>query len=289
MTKWNEARLRELFGNNASEYAIDKDGILVEKCEPSQIESVSFPSSSYVDNQVALNSWWVRARYRLILKYLDKHQISSLVEIGAGNGYVAIPLHKAGINVIGVEPLRTGAETLNKHGVPTFQGTFERLKLKKNSCMGIGAFDVIEHIDDDLGFLTSVYESLADEGFFVVTVPGHSQLYSDYDTSIGHFRRYSKRDLDSVVTRAGFKKVTSRYFFSSLVFPAFFIRRIPFLLGRRREFDGKGGVGEECEKLMQDLPRVLNGFLTWVLYIDLILRLPFGLSVFGVYQKHFND
>jgi len=231
-----------------------------------------------------LNSWWVRARSRLILKYFKEHHISSLLEIGSGNGYVSIPLSAAGVNVIGVEPLRMGALTLTRDRVPTIQATFEDLKLERNSCPAIGAFDVVEHIKDDQGFVTSVFECLVDGGFFIATVPAHQQLYSDYDTALGHYRRYSRGSLDSLILGVGFTKVTSRYFFSSLVFPAFFMRRIPFLLGRRRVFDGKGGVSEDCESIMH-VPHFLNRLLSGILVLDTLFRLPFGLSVFGIYRK----
>lgn len=62
------------------------------------------------------------------------------------------------------------------------------------------------------------------------------------------------------------------------------MRRIPFLLGRRRVFDGNGGVSEDCESIMH-VPHFLNTLLHGVLVLDTLLRLPFGLSVFGIYRE----
>jgi len=62
------------------------------------------------------------------------------------------------------------------------------------------------------------------------------------------------------------------------------MRRIPFLLGRRRVFDGKGGVSEDCDSIMH-VPHFLNRLLSGILVFDTLFRLPFGLSVFGIYRK----
>jgi len=149
VTSWTSSQLHSLFGHSANDWLIDEEGIIIKKQSSSEPVVISFPSSSYDENQVALNSWWVRARSTLILKHFTEHHISSLLEIGSGNGYVSIPLSAAGVNVIGLEPLRMGALTLTRNRVPTIQATFEDLKLERNSCPAIGAFDVIEHIEDD--------------------------------------------------------------------------------------------------------------------------------------------
>lgn len=102
---------------------------------------------------------------------------------------------------------------LTRNRVPTIQAAFEDLKFERNSCPAIGAFDVIEYIKDDRGFVTSIFESVVDGGSFIATVLGHQQLYSDYDTALGHYGRYSRNSRESLVTGVGFKKVNSRNFF----------------------------------------------------------------------------
>ena len=48
----------------------------------------------------------------------------------------------------------------------------------------------MEHIEDDIVELRSVYEKLKDNGNLIIMVPRHQKLYSNFDKSIGHFRRY---------------------------------------------------------------------------------------------------
>jgi SAM-dependent methyltransferase len=55
--------------------------------------------------------------------------------------------------------------------------------------------DVLEHIEDDRRELTETAARLRTGGHVVVLAPAHQSLYSPFDKTIGHFRRYSKRSL----------------------------------------------------------------------------------------------
>lgn len=58
--------------------------------------------------------------------------------------------------------------------------------------------DVLEHIPDDRAELARATERLRPGGRIVVLSPAHQWLYSEFDKSIGHCRRYSRRTLLSV-------------------------------------------------------------------------------------------
>ncbi len=58
--------------------------------------------------------------------------------------------------------------------------------------------DVIEHIEDDRAELALAASRLAPGGHLIVLVPAHRFLYSPFDRSIGHFRRYSRASLAAV-------------------------------------------------------------------------------------------
>ncbi|HTD66392.1 MAG TPA: methyltransferase domain-containing protein [Candidatus Limnocylindria bacterium] len=55
--------------------------------------------------------------------------------------------------------------------------------------------DVLEHIPDDGAELTRAADRLRPKGKVVVLSPAHQWLFSEFDQSIGHCRRYSKRTL----------------------------------------------------------------------------------------------
>jgi len=80
--------------------------------------------------------------------------------------------------------------------------------------------DVLEHIEDDRGEVARAAALLRPGGRIVVLGPAHQFLYSPFDQSIGHFRRYNLMSLerltpDGCVVEAGFM-LDSIGFFASL-------------------------------------------------------------------------
>lgn len=63
--------------------------------------------------------------------------------------------------------------------------------------------DVLEHIEDDRGELQRAAEHLAPRGRIVVLAPAHQFLFSPFDQSIGHFRRYDRAMLRAAAAPAG--------------------------------------------------------------------------------------
>jgi SAM-dependent methyltransferase len=55
--------------------------------------------------------------------------------------------------------------------------------------------DVLEHIEDDRAELAQAADHLADGGRLIVLSPAHQWLFTPFDESIGHFRRYTKSTL----------------------------------------------------------------------------------------------
>jgi 2-polyprenyl-3-methyl-5-hydroxy-6-metoxy-1,4-benzoquinol methylase len=55
--------------------------------------------------------------------------------------------------------------------------------------------DVLEHIEEDDRELQRACHHLNPGGYLVVLAPAHSWLFSEFDKSVGHYRRYTKRTL----------------------------------------------------------------------------------------------
>lgn len=72
--------------------------------------------------------------------------------------------------------------------------------------------NVLEHIEDDIAELARVFELLPAGGTLCVFVPALPFLFSDFDRSIGHFRRYGRSELEQKVSGVGFSVDSSRYF-----------------------------------------------------------------------------
>jgi SAM-dependent methyltransferase len=89
---------------------------------------------------------------------------------------------------------------------------------------GIGAFDVLEHIEEDEAVLRQIYKALKPGGYLYISVPQHHWLWSAVDECACHFRRYAANALHDKVRRAGFDIVRSTSFVSTLL-PAMYLSR----------------------------------------------------------------
>jgi glycosyltransferase involved in cell wall biosynthesis/phospholipid N-methyltransferase len=89
------------------------------------------------------------------------------------------------------------------------------LKLKHHEFDTVVCLNVLEHIEDHEGALQRLYEVLVPGGRLVLFVPADQKLFGTMDTQVGHFRRYSREELQRLIEAAGFvsEKVTYRNVF----------------------------------------------------------------------------
>lgn len=244
---------------------------------------VSYPSNVYeissnVDNAEGI---WALIRAEKVSKILNDHGNKIIWEIGAGNGGMSIPLLKSGISTIAVEPIKAGAKALAKYGFTSYWGTLKDLNLPTDSIEVIGLFDVLEHIKDPQFLLEEVLRVLKPGGMLILTVPAHQWLFSNFDVTCGHYRRYSKKLLKKTLADARFHRIKSRHFFSYLVLPALLLRRVPYLFGKRSSYAENSKNSKKHNKILSTLSRLVN-FLS---KIEDNIYLPIGLSIISVSFK----
>lgn len=78
--------------------------------------------------------------------------------------------------------------------------------------------NVLEHVQDDVLALKCMGSLLKPKGKIVLLVPCHQFLFSALDTAEGHFRRYSKKDVEAKAARAGFT-ITAAFWFNFFAIP----------------------------------------------------------------------
>lgn len=69
------------------------------------------------------------------------------------------------------------------------------------------AFEVLEHIEDDLAALKEWSQFLAKGKKLIVSVPAHQKKFSTSDEFVGHIRRYEKADLFKLLENAGYYNI----------------------------------------------------------------------------------
>jgi len=100
-----------------------------------------------------------------------------------------------------LEQLKSGLERQPAQGLcELFRGTVADLTAGERFD-AILYIDVLEHIEDDRGELSRAAARLKPGGHLVVLSPAHNWLFSRFDASIGHYRRYNKKTLLAAAPR----------------------------------------------------------------------------------------
>jgi hypothetical protein len=147
--------------------------------------------------------------------------------------------------------------------------------------------DVVEHIRDDRGFLYDLRDRVfvSHDTGWLITAPSYRWLFSEHDRLLGHYRRYSIRDLHGLLSSARLAPMASGYWFSSLL--AFRVLQVARerLLGSRKEGETDLVTWRGDDRAAQRLMTILrlDGGLGLRLS-DFGLRLP-GLSSFAICRK----
>jgi cyclopropane fatty-acyl-phospholipid synthase-like methyltransferase len=151
-------------------------------------------------------SAWLR--FDAIRRSLDIVRPRQVLEIGAGEGALGAWL-AARYEYLGVElderSRRVAQARLRALGRGEIVEQFT--ERDHQSYDAICAFEVLEHIDDDLQALAAWREHLAPRGFLLLSVPAHGDRFGPSDRYVGHFRRYDRAQLRERLEGAGFEIV----------------------------------------------------------------------------------
>ncbi|MEO7326046.1 MAG: methyltransferase domain-containing protein [Dokdonella sp.] len=233
--------------------------------------------------ELEARSFWFRGRSDLIDWAFGRYFSSArnFLEIGCGTGYVLNRLHAAypSLTLSGSELFEEGLDYARQRlgNAATFHQLDATNLPFREEYDAIGAFDVIEHIEDDARVLANLHAALRPGGGLLITVPQHEWLWSDTDVAACHVRRYVRSDLLVKLAAAGFEVLRTTSFVS-LLLPA-------MMLARRRTREGLAEVEAEL-----DLPAALNAIGAATLRVESILirlgiNLPAGGSLLVVARR----
>ena len=175
-------------------------------------------SVSYVGTDLEAMSFAVRY-HRWILDEFRPFLGRRLVEVGAGTGDFSQLLADTRPDLlILVEPsqmvdkLNVRVSSLAKSEQPvvvssSFRDASNSIRQQKPD--SVIYVNVLEHIDDDVAELESVFQCLPPGGRLFIFVPAHPWLYGPFDAAVGHYRRYSRTDLEEKCASTGFKIIKS--------------------------------------------------------------------------------
>jgi SAM-dependent methyltransferase len=220
--------------------------------------------------------WWFLARRRILRETLRRYarlpDRPRVLEAGCGTGGNLAMLADFG-EVSAFEP----DEEARRHAVA--KGAFEvrdgrlpgEIPFEAGSFDLICAFDVLEHVDEDLASLRALGQRLRPGGWMLLTVPAFPFLWSRHDETHHHKRRYLKDQLLARAHEAGVVPVRLTYF-NSLLFP---------LIAGVRMLKGLFGIAGGDDEAMPSplLNRLLGAVFASERHLVGRLPLPAGVSL----------
>ena len=230
---------------------------------------------------------WELARYDIIKKNVNKISRNpeanfQVVDIGCGDAYVISRLHTelSLSRAIGVDINFSEEHLLKLDGNVVgidFYRDFHEIQVSEDGEYLILLNDVLEHIEDDLRFFTSVVNhfKLAKSLIFYVTVPAFQFVFSQHDIDLLHYRRYTLKSLGALGKKYQLEISERGYFFFGLLT----IRTVQFLLEKLKS---KSNSKESSIGVNHwNRGRVITRLVTSILYLDYLTLRCF--SIVGVH------
>jgi len=189
-----------------------------------------FPADAFVRlAAMEAGNYWFESRNRLIVWAMQRYfpQSATLIEVGCGTGFVLQGLHAA------LPSLRLTATDAAAEGLAIARTRVPAASLHQQDARELdargeydiaAAFDVLEHIPEDVDVLVRLRNAVRPGGGVLITVPQHPWLWSRADEIGHHVRRYRRRELIDRLSTAGLEllRVTS---FVSLLLPVLAVSR----------------------------------------------------------------
>lgn len=221
--------------------------------------------------------WWFLGRkkaFRSLVCKLNLPKTARILEIGAGTGANLKMLAKFG-DVYACESDEESCKYLEEdgwrvmrgdlpHGLPLYDFKFDLICL----------FDVLEHVDNDSLSIAKIKELLAPSGMLIIACPAYQWLYGAYDEALGHFRRYTRKSLDSLLVENKLEVVSSGYL-NVFLFPLIAGGRILEYLGVSIRNNALKIPPREINKLLLFIFSIESSFIRWSLF-------PFGVTVISI-------
>src|SRR3989344_5425078 len=162
--------------------------------------------------------------YRVILSIINKYLkgTKKVLDIGCGAGTIDFYLANKGHNITGVDisdkAIESCIQTAKNLGLKNVE--FKQVDFPKETIGGTFDFiicsEVIEHLENDALALKKIVKLLKKGGILILSTPSIDAplhkwgLTKEFDKKVGHLRRYNIKELQQMVTKAGFKIIDSR-------------------------------------------------------------------------------
>jgi SAM-dependent methyltransferase len=226
--------------------------------------------------RVEQSHWWHIGRRKILAGFVEEicRQVTDrrprILDVGCGTGANLLMLSKYG-DAEGVDVSEDALAFCRERGLDKVRlGAGEELPYEDATFDLVTAFDVVEHMDDDLAGLREMRRVLRPGGRVLLFVPTFMFLWGVQDDVSHHRRRYRLPELQRVLEEAGFEMERATYANITFFLPILLVRKLMRLTGIKTESENKITVSA----LNGVLGRVF-GAESWLLRY---MNLPFGVS-----------
>ena len=146
-------------------------------------------------------------RRSAIFDALEGRPPGRVLEVGCSAGALLYDLAERGYTGVGVE-LSAKARSIARQALAGDERFRIESKVPEGPAQSFDlliAFEVLEHIEDDVGALVSWLELLKPGGQVLISVPAHRRRWNVTDVLVGHYRRYDRTDLEALLRRVGLR------------------------------------------------------------------------------------
>jgi SAM-dependent methyltransferase len=230
--------------------------------------------------------WFYRGKRDIVRHWIERSvrltKDDLLVDAGVGTG-IWLQEMSARCRVLGLEAsdesLAIARPRVEAAGGRLLKTDLDRIDLPDETATVVTAMDVLEHLDDDKRAFAELVRITRVGGLIVITVPALRMLWSDWDVSLHHRRRYEKRDFQELI-RDPRVDVVHCGFFNSVALPAILAIRVwrrfrPRPAGTQRMEDK---VPPQPINAVLHAVHVATGSSAW-------FRPPFGVSLLAVLRR----
>lgn len=150
-------------------------------------------------------------RYDVIERMMPEG-ITDILEIGCGQGALGARLARRW-RYVGVEQDRTSWSVAQRRIAAVGSGEVRNVEFHAVGAETfdlVCAFEVLEHLEDDLAALKEWAAFLRPGGWLLLSVPAHQRRLGPWDELVGHFRRYDTESMTALLSSAGFTDVEVR-------------------------------------------------------------------------------
>ena len=268
----------------------EQDGVAI--TAPALADTVTgFDPASFSPLElVETGHFWFEPRNRLITGLARRFfpDARSYLEIGCGTGFVLVAMAQrlTLTRIVGSE-LHPQGLNIARRRAPDGRVEWAQMDARAIPARAefdlVGAYDVVEHIEEDETVLRQAHDALRPGGGIIVAVPQHPWLWSATDDAAHHVRRYRRGELEGKLRMAGFEILASTSYTSVLLPPMMMAR----MLGKRRGRGSSSAMVNDDE--MQPGP-VANSLMKLILHLEVSatlhgMRWPVGGSRVVVARK----